>query len=68
VHQFLTQVRLRRAKCYLADGLSAAEVALAVGFFDQSHLVKLFRLHFGVTPGAFIAASRPTWIAPASRR
>ena len=68
VHQFLTQVRLRRAKRYLAEGLSAAEVASAVGLFDQSHLVKLFRLHFGVTPGAFIAASRPSGIRAGARK
>jgi len=57
VHRYLTQIRLRRAKTLLTRGMSAAETALAVGFFDQSHLINQFRMHFGVTPGAFVAAS-----------
>jgi AraC-like DNA-binding protein len=58
VHRYLTQIRLRRAKALLARGVSAAETALSVGFFDQSHLINQFRAHFGVTPGAFVSASR----------
>lgn len=57
VHRYLTQLRLNRAKTLLARGVSAAETALSVGFFDQSHLINQFRKHFGVTPGAFAQAS-----------
>lgn len=57
VHQYLTQLRLVRAKGLLAKGVSAAQVATDVGFFDQSHLIKHFRVHFGTTPGVFAAAS-----------
>lgn len=57
VHRYLTQTRLRRAKALLTRGVGATETALAVGFFDQSHLINQFRMHFGVTPGAFVAAS-----------
>ncbi|WP_437613442.1 AraC family transcriptional regulator [Erwinia sp. V71] len=57
VHQYLTQIRLVRAKGLLAQGISAAQVASEVGFFDQSHFTKYFRTHFGITPGAFAAAS-----------
>jgi len=57
VHQYLTQLRLVRAKALLAKGVSAAQVASDVGFFDQSHLIKHFRAHFGTTPGVFAAAS-----------
>ena len=28
-------------------------IALAAGFYDQSHFAHLFKLRFGVTPGAF---------------
>ena len=57
VHQYLTQLRLVRAKGLLARGVSAAQVATDVGFFDQSHLIKHFRAHYGTTPGVFAAAS-----------
>ncbi|WP_138466925.1 AraC family transcriptional regulator [Poseidonocella sp. HB161398] len=58
VHGYLTQIRLRHAKALLAAGTGAAEVAASVGFFDQSHLIRQFRRHFGVTPGAYAAACR----------
>lgn len=57
VHQYLTQIRLVRAKGLLSRGVNAAQVASDVGFFDQSHLIKHFRAHFGTTPGLFAAAS-----------
>jgi len=57
VHQYLTQIRLMRAKGLLARGIGAAQVASDIGFFDQSHLIKQFRAHFGTTPGMFAAAS-----------
>jgi AraC-like DNA-binding protein len=58
VHGYLTQIRLRHAKALLMGGMSAAETASSVGFFDQSHLIRQFRSHLGVTPGAFVTASR----------
>jgi len=51
-HRFQTQLRLRRAKRMLTDGQSAASVASAVGFSDQSHLIRKFKAAYGVTPGA----------------
>ncbi|AKL15284.1 TPA: AraC family transcriptional regulator [Kluyvera intermedia] len=57
VHQYLTQIRLVRAKGLLSRGVNASQVASDVGFFDQSHLIKHFRAHFGTTPGLFAAAS-----------
>jgi AraC-like DNA-binding protein len=57
VHQYLTQIRLTRAKHMLSLGRDAAQTANDVGFFDQSHFIKKFRAHFGITPGAFAAAS-----------
>ena len=57
VHSYLTLLRLNRAKILLAQGVSAAETALQVGFCDQSHLINQFRRYFGVTPGAFARAS-----------
>ncbi|QIZ47167.1 AraC family transcriptional regulator [Dickeya zeae] len=55
VHRYLTQIRLFRAKALLSQGVSAIETAHSAGFFDQSHLIKNFRSHFGITPGAYAA-------------
>lgn len=56
VHAYLTQVRLQAAKDRLAAGLSPAETATSVGFFDQSHFTNHFRTSFGVTPRRFAAS------------
>jgi AraC-like DNA-binding protein len=61
VHRYLTQIRVNRAKALLARGTSAAETALSVGFFDQSHLIRQFHAFLGVTPGAYAAASGRRW-------
>jgi AraC-like DNA-binding protein len=58
VHRYLTQIRLKHAKACLAQGVRASEVAITVGLFDQSHLNRQFRMHFGLTPGQFAAACR----------
>jgi AraC-like DNA-binding protein len=58
VHRYLTLIRLNRAKSLLAQGTSAAETAVSVGLFDQSHLIRYFRQHYGVTPGEYAAACR----------
>ena len=44
-----------RGKLLLARGLPVSEVALAVGFFDQSHFHHGFRQAFGLTPAEFRA-------------
>lgn len=56
VHRYLTQIRLDRARDLLSRGISAAETAVSVGFFDQSHLIRQFRTNLGVTPGQYAAA------------
>ncbi|HEY2520219.1 MAG TPA: AraC family transcriptional regulator [Streptosporangiaceae bacterium] len=54
------QLRLRSARALLTSGVSAADVAAAVGFADQAHLTRWFRRCYGVTPAAYRqAASRP---------
>lgn len=57
VHRYLTQIRVEHAKTLLLSGVGAAETALSVGFFDQSHLINQFRALLGVTPRAFVVAS-----------
>lgn len=52
-HNYLTQVRIRRARQLLQASLRPAEVALAVGFSDQSHLTRHFKSLVGVTPARY---------------
>jgi AraC-like DNA-binding protein len=54
-HAYATQVRLLAAKRMLAAGHSAASAAAAVGFYDQSHLNRLFKRAYGITPGTYAA-------------
>ncbi|MEL6524340.1 MAG: AraC family transcriptional regulator [Chloroflexota bacterium] len=52
-HKYLIQIRLHRAKTLLASGMPIADVAVSVGFADQSHLTKWFKRVHGVPPGQF---------------
>jgi AraC-like DNA-binding protein len=52
-HAYLRQVRVARAKELLAAGQPIAEVALATGFTDQSHLHRWFKRLWGVSPGHY---------------
>lgn len=45
--------RVRRARRLLEAGESIAEVAVATGFSDQSHLHRQFRRSLGMTPGEY---------------
>lgn len=57
-HRYLTNIRLEQARTMLAAGDSPAGVAAAVGFADQSHLIRRFKAAYGVTPGRFQAVYR----------
>ena len=52
-HEYLTQVRVRRAMKSIAAGSPIAEVALETGFVDQSHLTHRFKRLVGITPKQF---------------
>jgi transcriptional regulator GlxA family with amidase domain len=46
--------RVKRAKELLrGTSTSIAEIALACGFSDQSHLTRVFSKTFGISPGAW---------------
>jgi AraC-like DNA-binding protein len=55
-HAYLKQLRIARAQSLLRGGLSIAEVALAAGFSDQSHLTREFRRSLALTPGRYTEA------------
>ncbi|MGW0737605.1 helix-turn-helix domain-containing protein [Streptomyces sp. NPDC002851] len=52
-HTYLTGRRIDRARRLLLDGLRPAEVATAVGFYDQAHLNRHFTRHLGTTPARY---------------
>jgi AraC family transcriptional regulator len=53
-HQYMIRRRVERAKDLLARGqLPIAQIALAVGFGNQSHMTTHFRRVVGTTPWRF---------------
>ncbi|MDJ0786467.1 MAG: AraC family transcriptional regulator [Myxococcota bacterium] len=58
-HQFVIDRRISRARHAIEKtDLPLAEVALRVGFSDQSHMTTLFRNHLGVTPARLRSEER----------
>jgi AraC-like DNA-binding protein len=55
-HAYLMDRRFRAASRLLERGDAPGEVAAACGFFDQSHLNRVFKARMGVTPGVYRAA------------
>jgi AraC family transcriptional regulator len=54
-HQYILRCRIEEAKFLLQySKLSIAEVAVKVGFCDQSHLTQYFKRIVGVTPKQFL--------------
>jgi len=52
-YAYLTNLRVRYAMALLREGSEIAEVSLACGFADQSHLTRTFKRSIGITPGQF---------------
>lgn len=52
-YEYLTHLRVSRARELLRDGVLVAEAAQAVGFCDESQLHRHFRRIVGVPPGAY---------------
>ncbi len=52
-HAYLTQIRVRRVRDMLREGLPVAAAACAAGFTDQSHLTRHFKRLTGITPGKY---------------
>jgi AraC-like DNA-binding protein len=52
-HAYVIGRRLDAARDRILDGEPLADVAAAVGFYDQAHLTHRFKRFLGVTPGRF---------------
>jgi transcriptional regulator GlxA family with amidase domain len=58
-HDYLVQHRIEYAQKLLANSdVALSEVALAAGFFDQSHFAHRFREYVGVPPSRYRAIAR----------
>ena len=55
-YSMLTQIRLVEACKLLVGGDDICDVAVAVGFYDQSALTKHFKRRFAITPAQFVQA------------
>jgi AraC-like DNA-binding protein len=52
VNQFITEVRLEKAREFLIEGTcNATEVSYKVGFSSPSYFTRCFHEHFGYPPG-----------------
>lgn len=57
-HAYHLRVRVERARAALASGEAALEVAMSLGFADQSHFGRHFRRVVGVTPAAYARTTK----------
>lgn len=57
-HAYLLQRRIQLARRLIADGVELAQAASASGFSDQSHMTRIFRRSFGLSPGLYARALR----------
>jgi AraC family transcriptional regulator len=59
-HQYVLQNRIERAKKLITAeaGCSLTDIALQVGFYDQTHFGKAFKRTIGVSPKVFIKQSK----------
>ena len=50
-HAYRNRLRVARAATLIRQGHQAMDAAVAVGFFDQSHLARHMKAQLGQTPG-----------------
>ncbi|MET3590992.1 AraC-like DNA-binding protein [Mesorhizobium shonense] len=55
--QYLRDRRIRAASALMKTEMPLAEIAVATGFTDQSHLTRVFKTIKGLSPGAWRAAA-----------
>lgn len=53
---FRTMRQLDEARRMIRDGMPLAEAAVAAGFADQSHMSRMFKRRYGLTPARWAAA------------
>jgi len=53
-YEYLTLLRIEKAKELLLAGKSSADIAIETGFSDQSHFIRRFKRQTGITPKGYI--------------
>lgn len=53
-HQYLMNLRINNAKELLKNGSNLTDVALKLGFYDQSHFTRYFKEYTGLTPKKYM--------------
>lgn len=49
-HKYLETIRIEKSKKLLEKGVPIVDIALYIGFTDQSHFTNLFKALIGLTP------------------
>lgn len=57
-HQYLTQLKIRKAKALLREGTTITQTCAAVGFTSLSSFNKLFKRHVRVAPSEYATGIR----------
>jgi AraC-like DNA-binding protein len=52
IKEYITEVRMRHAKEFLADGMSVGETARLVGYVDEFNFSKAYKKHYNKSPKA----------------
>lgn len=50
LHQYIIQTRIKKTKEHFLSGENILDIALNSGFYDQSHYIRNFKTHVGITP------------------
>ena len=57
-HAYILNQKIYKSKALLQNNISIAEVAIELGFFDQSHFHKAFKSVYALTPKEFLENSQ----------
>ena len=50
---YLQNLRLNGARRLLSQGMALADAAHSMGFADQAHMQRAFKVHHAMTPGTY---------------
>ena len=51
--EYLIQQRIKKARNLIAQELPLSQIALECGFYDQSHMIKYFKVYTGLNPSIY---------------
>lgn len=57
-HEYLSDFRISKSKKMLLKSENIADIAIQLGFFDQSHFSRIFRKTIGIAPGKYVKINK----------